>query len=59
MAKMIDLRQATTSRSSTDGGSVTFSDRAAIIDPFEFRITIPKPAQFNSLKIDPSQLALS
>ena len=59
MAKVTNLRQATASKSSTDGGSVTFSDKAAITDPSEFRITIPRPAQFNLLKITPSQLALS
>ena len=59
MAKVTDVCQAKASKSSIDGGSVTFSDRAAITNPLEFRITIPRPAQSKPLKIAPSQLALS
>ena len=54
MAKVTDLRQAKASKSSTNGGSVTFSNKAAITKPSEFRITIPRPAQSKLLKIAPS-----
>ena len=46
MAKVTDVCQAKASKSSIDGGSVTFSDRAAITDPLEFRITITDPLEF-------------
>lgn len=59
MAKVTDLRHAIASKSSTDGGRGTLSDNAAITEPSEFWITIPRPAQFKPWKIAPSQLDLS
>lgn len=57
-AKVIDFLHASASKSSTDWGKGTCSDKAAITMPSESLMMMPKPAQLMSGKIAPSQLAL-
>ena len=54
--KRAALLAASSSKTSTVGGFLIFSAKAALTSPTEFRTTTPIPASPNSLNIAPSKL---